>query len=110
MAAVRGWCLPVAPASRRDAAGWRRPRHRSTAAAVDSRTVPDVNTHRHDPELSAELGWVALSSRRLEVRLRPAVPSHVRQLAEVLDRCPPVIAHRGTRRLLDGFMRVDAAL
>ena len=81
-----------------------------TAAVVDRRTVPDVNTHTNDRELSPELEWVALSSLGLEDRLRPGVPSHVRQLAEVLDRCPPVIAHRGTRRLLDGFMRVDAAL
>jgi hypothetical protein len=63
-----------------------------------------------EPRGLAATEWVLLSSLGTQQRLRPAVPSHVCQLAEVLDRCPPLLAHRGTRQVLDGFMRYDAAM
>jgi ParB-like chromosome segregation protein Spo0J len=42
-------------------------------------------------------------------RLRPPDADHVLALSQVLDECPPITAHRGTMRLVDGHMRADAA-
>jgi len=52
---------------------------------------------------------VAISSLDVSGRLRTANAGHVRVLAEVLDRTPPVLVHSQGRRVLDGFMRLDAA-
>ena len=54
---------------------------------------------------------VALDGLDLRARLRPADSAHVAVLAEVLDDTPPVLVlvDGDGLRLLDGFMRVDAA-
>ncbi|MCU1614166.1 MAG: StrR protein [Frankiales bacterium] len=52
---------------------------------------------------------VAIDSLDVRGRLRPADPDHVRILADVLDRTPPVLVLSKSRRVLDGFMRLDAA-
>jgi hypothetical protein len=52
---------------------------------------------------------VAIDSLDIGGRLRPADVGHVRVLAEVLDRTPPVLVLSESRRVLDGFMRLDAA-
>jgi len=52
---------------------------------------------------------VAIDSLDVGGRLRPADASHVRILADVLDETPPVLVLLEGRRVLDGFMRLDAA-
>jgi hypothetical protein len=52
---------------------------------------------------------VAIDSLDMSGRLRPADAGHIRVLAAALGEMPPVLALRRGRRLLDGFMRVDAA-
>ncbi|MGY1827597.1 hypothetical protein [Blastococcus sp. SYSU DS0541] len=52
---------------------------------------------------------VALDTLDVGGRLRPADAGHVRVLADVLDETPPVLALVEGRRVLDGFMRLDAA-
>lgn len=62
---------------------------------------------RHLPEGDT----VEIDALDLGSQLRTSDPAHVRVLMEVLDETPPVLvlADRGRLRLLDGFMRVDAA-
>ena len=45
----------------------------------------------------------------LGARIRPRDEAHVVRLAEVVDRCPPILVDRGSRRVIDGCMRVEAA-
>jgi hypothetical protein len=52
---------------------------------------------------------VAIDSLDVRGRLRPADAAHVRILTEVLDKTPPVPVLVEGRRVLDGFMRLDAA-
>src|SRR4051812_42632655 len=54
---------------------------------------------------------VRIEALDLGARLRPTDPAHVRLLADILDETPPVLvlADGDRLRLLDGFMRVDAA-
>lgn len=59
----------------------------------------------HEPATDA----VAIDTLDVGGRLRPADAAHVRLLAEVLDETPPVMVLSKGRRVLDGFMRLDAA-
>jgi hypothetical protein len=52
---------------------------------------------------------VAIDSLDVGGRLRPADASHVRILVDVLDETPPVLVLSEGQRVLDGFMRLDAA-
>jgi hypothetical protein len=52
---------------------------------------------------------VAIGSLDVGGRMRPADAGHVRILAYVLDETPPVLVLSEGRRVLDGFMRLDAA-
>jgi Homeodomain-like domain len=69
-----------------------------TVASMTTRHLPDGHT-------------VEIDALNLGGRLRPANPAHVGALAEVLDDTPPVLVliDADGLRLLDGFMRVDAA-
>jgi ParB-like chromosome segregation protein Spo0J len=70
------------------------------------RTVAFMTT-----EYLPEGSTVQIDALDLGARLRPATPAHVSALAEVLDDTPPVLVliDADGLRLLDGFMRVDAA-
>jgi ParB-like chromosome segregation protein Spo0J len=70
------------------------------------RTVAVMTTRHRTPG-----DTVALDALDLRARLRPVDAAHVAVLAEVLDDTPPVLVlvDGESLRLLDGFMRVDAA-
>ena len=82
------------------------PAQHATATAHASSTVLFMT--RTSPE-GTPVEYVALDHLDPAERLRPADPEHVLSLSQVLDDCPPITAHRGTMRLVDGHMRVDAA-
>jgi ParB-like chromosome segregation protein Spo0J len=58
---------------------------------------------------SSCLDTVALDELRETAALRPAVEAHVRLLAAVLEKCPPILVDRHNRVVIDGHMRVAAA-
>ncbi len=74
-----------------------------TAHPVRAGTVRTVSTHEPVTEM------VAINSLDVRGRLRQANTAHVQILTEVLDKTPPVLVLAEGRRVLDGFMRLDAA-
>lgn len=76
---------------------------RSTAVRGRTRTVRAMPT----TQLLVEMAPIySLDTRE---RLRPASSAHVRTLTDVLDHTPPILVLADGRRVLDGFMRLDAA-
>ncbi|MCW2898256.1 MAG: hypothetical protein JWO67_521, partial [Streptosporangiaceae bacterium] len=73
-----------------------------TALRGHAGTVRAMSAHKPVTEM------VAIDSLDVRRRLRPAAADHVRILADVLDRTPPVLVLSKGRRVLDGFMRLDA--
>lgn len=72
-----------------------------TVAAMNPPTAGIENDHVQTVELDAlDLTW----------RLRPLDQHHVDRLVGVLDYCPPILVWRAGLVLLDGHMRVEAAL
>ena len=55
-------------------------------------------------------GRIALAELDRSCRLRPANPAHIRELGRVIDDVPPILVAMPGNRLVDGHMRVDAAL
>lgn len=81
----------------------------STAARSLFGTVRNMTTNQGPDVEPMNPTWVRIDRLDLTSPLRPVDPEHVALLVEVLDLCPPLLAHRDTGRVLDGHHRAAAA-
>jgi hypothetical protein len=84
---------------------------------VDPSSVTPVPLARPAPRTTAQTRHQDGAVVLISALTRPASPrsagidfEHVRRLAEVVDPLPPILVHRPTMQIIDGFHRVAAAL
>lgn len=68
--------------------------------------VPEEDTINQQPVLEVELSSLSVTD---SPRLAGESPEHVQVLAAAQSQLPPIIVHRGTMRVIDGFHRLKAA-